>query len=305
MSKRPAFEEAIDRLYQLPLDQFVAARNTAAREAKGDEAATLRALQKPNVVAWGLNQLVWSARPVFDRLLAAAAALRTAQADALMRRPTDLRAATAEHREALRDAIMSTGQILERAGHAPTPDTVRALTAAFEALPWPEQPGRLVKPPAAPGFDVFAGIPLPPAGATPPTTKTGRRSGPAAVHVVPSRTEAPTGSAAPSRPTGSTARQDAQREREAKQAHEAERKAARARLEEARREAAAAAQRLRSSEARLRTLRDAERRVQEQLDAAHAALRDAEDRQREAAGAESRARTELRAAEETVARLQG
>ena len=54
-------EPPIDRLFALPLDEFVAARNAAAKQASaaGDAvgAARLRALTKPTVAAWVVNQV--------------------------------------------------------------------------------------------------------------------------------------------------------------------------------------------------------------------------------------------------------
>ncbi|MFF3065278.1 hypothetical protein ACFVQ3_12025 [Oerskovia sp. NPDC057915] len=54
-------EQAVDRLFALPLDEFVAARNAATKEATaaGDTvgAARLSALTKPTVAAWVVNQV--------------------------------------------------------------------------------------------------------------------------------------------------------------------------------------------------------------------------------------------------------
>src|SRR5215467_583167 len=58
----------IDRLYQLPLDEFTAARNVLAKQA-GGEAGRVRALGKPSVPAWIVNQLYWRDRKVWDALV--------------------------------------------------------------------------------------------------------------------------------------------------------------------------------------------------------------------------------------------
>ena len=57
-------ESAIDDLYQLPLEAFVAERNalaTAVRKA-GDRAAAdrVKALAKPSATAWAVNQAWWT-----------------------------------------------------------------------------------------------------------------------------------------------------------------------------------------------------------------------------------------------------
>ena len=49
-------EDEIARLYQLPLDEFTSARNALAKRA-GSDAAGIRALTKPSVPAWAVNQL--------------------------------------------------------------------------------------------------------------------------------------------------------------------------------------------------------------------------------------------------------
>ncbi len=148
----------VDRLYQLPLDQFTGARNELAKQVGRADAPAVRALAKPNVLAWALNQLYWSKRETFDRLVAAAARLRGAQAQALMGKPSDMRSAGDQHREALRVALKEATRILEAAGHGVTPDAIRELTGALEALPWSEPAGRLTRPPAASGFGALAGL---------------------------------------------------------------------------------------------------------------------------------------------------
>ena len=158
-------DEGIDRLYRLPLDEFVSARNDLARQFRGEEGKAVRALAKPNLAAWALNQLYWSARPAFDQLVTAAARLREAQATGLQGKGADLRGAGTAHRDALLAAVREAAGILERAGHDAGPDTLRSLTAALEALPWEERAGRLVRPPEPAGFAVFAGMALPKAPA--------------------------------------------------------------------------------------------------------------------------------------------
>jgi hypothetical protein len=130
-----AHDAEVDRLYQLPLDQFIKARTELAKRVGGSDGAAVKALPKPSVLAWALNQLYWSKRGTFDRLVAAAARLRATQADALLGRRADLRAAGDIHREAIREALRETAAILQAAGHAVTPDAIRELTGALEALP--------------------------------------------------------------------------------------------------------------------------------------------------------------------------
>lgn len=57
----PTADERVDRLYALPLDEFTAARNAVAKELRteGDResAEAVKALKKPSVEAWTVNQL--------------------------------------------------------------------------------------------------------------------------------------------------------------------------------------------------------------------------------------------------------
>ena len=54
-------EREIDELFDLPLDEFTAARNDLAKRLKrdGDEDAAeqVRSLPKPSIAAWAVNQL--------------------------------------------------------------------------------------------------------------------------------------------------------------------------------------------------------------------------------------------------------
>src|SRR5688500_5633651 len=64
----PSVDSEIDRLYQVPLAEFTAERNALAKRA-GGQSAEIRALQKPTVPAWAVNQLYWKERRVYDELM--------------------------------------------------------------------------------------------------------------------------------------------------------------------------------------------------------------------------------------------
>jgi hypothetical protein len=76
-------DEAADQLYGLPLGEFTAARNAAAKELRGRglsaEADEVKALPKPSVAAWAVNQLSRRRHADLDEFLDAAAAARDAQ----------------------------------------------------------------------------------------------------------------------------------------------------------------------------------------------------------------------------------
>jgi hypothetical protein len=78
-----AVDEATELLYGLPLDEFTTARNAAAKELRDrglrDEAEAVKALAKPSVAAWAVNQLTRRRHADLDEFLDAAVAAREAQ----------------------------------------------------------------------------------------------------------------------------------------------------------------------------------------------------------------------------------
>jgi hypothetical protein len=79
--------EEIDRLYGTPLDEFVRERDGLARRLTRDGdregGARVKALRKPTVGAWALNQAVRRRRAETDALLATGKLLRAAHEDLL------------------------------------------------------------------------------------------------------------------------------------------------------------------------------------------------------------------------------
>ena len=81
------FDHEVDRLFELPPEKFVAARNELARLLKNDgntaQAEEIKQLSKPNVAAWTVNQLTRQHKDGVKVLLDAAAKLGKAQERAL------------------------------------------------------------------------------------------------------------------------------------------------------------------------------------------------------------------------------
>src|SRR4051812_46451881 len=106
-AEKAAHTDEIDHLFQVPLGEFTAARNALAARLKknghAEEAAQVKALQKPPISAWTVNQLFATHRLAFNRLLDAGAKFRTAQAAQLSGRSSDLRGPLEARREALAD----------------------------------------------------------------------------------------------------------------------------------------------------------------------------------------------------------
>ena len=95
----------IDDLYRAPLNEFTGARNALAKTLSGDDAKRVRALAKPTLVPWAVNQVYWHARAAFDRLMKSGERLRKAQIAALEGRSADVRAASEAHRHAIAEAV--------------------------------------------------------------------------------------------------------------------------------------------------------------------------------------------------------
>src|SRR2546429_5055100 len=78
-------DEIVDRLYELPPEKFIAAREEAAEAARraGDRATAtaIGKLRRPTVAAWLVNLLSRRAPDLLGELLALGDALRTAQHD--------------------------------------------------------------------------------------------------------------------------------------------------------------------------------------------------------------------------------
>jgi hypothetical protein len=96
-------DSEIDRLYGVPLDEFVRDRDELAkrlrREGEREAADRIKALRKPSAGAWALNQAVRRRRKETDALLAAGERLRAAHESLLSGGdPAELREAMQEER---------------------------------------------------------------------------------------------------------------------------------------------------------------------------------------------------------------
>src|SRR5216684_3183336 len=136
-------DQHIDELYQLPLAEFTAARNAFAKTLTGDQAKAVRALKKPTVVPWAVNQLFGRARPIYDRVLEKGQALRTAQLAALKGKKADVQLATDAHRRAIAEAVHRATQLSATAGVKPDAELLaQTLEALSIAASHPATPGR-------------------------------------------------------------------------------------------------------------------------------------------------------------------
>jgi hypothetical protein len=156
-----ATEDAIDGLYQLPLDQFTSARNVLSKGA-GVDAARIRALTKPPIAAWAVNQLYWRDRNTWDALIAAAEGARRTHKAVLSGRSGDVRAASKVHDDAVEVALKATLALLGKAGQPVTDATKQSVAVTLRALPSEEPPGRLTRTLQPGGFEALAGLAIAP-----------------------------------------------------------------------------------------------------------------------------------------------
>jgi hypothetical protein len=135
----PGLEAEIERLYGLPLDQFVASRDELARGLRkaGDRAAAdgIKALRRPTVAAWALNQVQRGDRKTVGRLIAAGDRLREAQEQLLASgEPGSLRDAAADERRLIEQLARAAEARLVEGGHPSTAATDTKVRATLRAV---------------------------------------------------------------------------------------------------------------------------------------------------------------------------
>jgi hypothetical protein len=172
--------DEIDELFALPLDEFTPARNALAKRLKqdgdADAAEQIRALGKPTVAAWAVNQLARRDPEAVRSLLNVAARLRSAQERSLQgeRVADELRAAQAEEREAIRVLTRGAEQVLRAAERPASGTTLERVASLLRAAAVGEpgrtalREGRLTGDVEVSGFDAFVGFEVP--------SKRGKRS---------------------------------------------------------------------------------------------------------------------------------
>ncbi len=131
-------EDDIDALFRVPLAEFTGARNALVAQLKKngrvDQAALVKALGKPPVSAWAVNQLYWSHRKAFDKLIASGDHFHKAQASRSGGKVAEMRAALEARREVLTQLSGIAASVLKDAGHNPSPDTIHRITTTLEGI---------------------------------------------------------------------------------------------------------------------------------------------------------------------------
>lgn len=153
MARRDSPDADLDRLFQVPLSDFISERNRLAKRADGG--AAFRGLSKPTLPAWAVNQLYWQRRAAYDELVGRAEDLRATHHAALRGRPADLRGASRAHEQAVEAALKETIRLLADSGHPVTDATRQAVATTLRGLPGGEAPGRLTRPLEPRGFEAL------------------------------------------------------------------------------------------------------------------------------------------------------
>jgi hypothetical protein len=154
----------IDALFQRSLAEFTGARNALAKHLRNEgwtlDAERVKALAKPPAPAWAVNQLYWQDAKAIERLLNLGERVRRAQTGQL--KNADLRALIEEKKRMTTALLTKASDLLEEAGHAASPDTMRRVSATLESLAaWGDmegvpKAGRLTADLDPPGFDTLA-----------------------------------------------------------------------------------------------------------------------------------------------------
>src|SRR5512132_28280 len=104
------FESEVDRLYQLPLNEFTSARDELVKrlrtEGEREQAEEIKTLRKPTAAVWPVNQLVRERQLDVQRLLKAGESLAKSQAPEVRR----------DEQRALEQLAKGAREIAKRAG---------------------------------------------------------------------------------------------------------------------------------------------------------------------------------------------
>jgi hypothetical protein len=120
----------IDQLFTLAPEEFIAARDALAKASPAPDRIRVKALRRPTVGAWLVNQLVRARREAVEDLLTLGAELRRAQqagrADVLRSLGSDRRALTDE-------LVAAAADLAAQAGRTVTADLLAAVSSSLDA----------------------------------------------------------------------------------------------------------------------------------------------------------------------------
>ena len=127
-------DEALDRLYAVPPDDFVRVRKELAAELKerGEKIAAKRVLEakKPTRATWALNQVARRAPELLSEYVEARAAAQEAQSGS---DSDGLRASLERYRKSAAEVVGAAEEAMRGAGAAPSPQERRQITESLDA----------------------------------------------------------------------------------------------------------------------------------------------------------------------------
>jgi hypothetical protein len=157
----------LDDLYRRPLEEFIGARDALARELRqrGDlaEAEAVRALRKPSVPIWAINQLARAQGKKLRQLIKEEDALRSAHGASGDR----FRYALAAERQTAAELVQDAARILADSGRPATEATLERIASTLQAAAADPahreelEQGRLTEELEPLGFEALAGVKLP------------------------------------------------------------------------------------------------------------------------------------------------
>jgi hypothetical protein len=160
-----------DALFEAPIDEFTRARDALAKTLGGEEAARVKALRKPSVSAWAVNQLARRHADLIETVVKTGEDMRKAQLSA---DTAKMREAMTAQRRAVAAAADRAKVILEEGGHPATASTLERVSATLHAAAAGRESagtvraGRLTRDLEPPGFEALGGqMPAPKPGAPP------------------------------------------------------------------------------------------------------------------------------------------
>ena len=166
MSKRRSADPKLDELFQAPLAEFTGTRDALVAELrkKGQTgaAADLKAIKKPSVSAWAVNQLFFHEAELWAKLAEAGAALRRAYGAMGQSGAADaVRKAQKELGRALDLLRVKARAVLQSNRQAASETMLRRVATTLHALAVREpddqiQAGRLTADVDPPGFETLA-----------------------------------------------------------------------------------------------------------------------------------------------------
>jgi hypothetical protein len=161
-------EQEVDRLYELPLGEFTAARDGAVKQLRADGrrdlADQVKQLRKPTAAVWIVNRLAHERALDVQRLLKAGEALTKSQVEAARgNAPDRFTQARREEQRALERLADAARELAERealgaSGIERAIQTLRAASLTAEGRELLKR-GRLTEELEPPGFDALSAAP--------------------------------------------------------------------------------------------------------------------------------------------------